>query len=62
VTCGEEQTVTELLAVSETPVIFTVRMSRKVVVTVPVDVPQFEQVALLLADGQGEVECLSYSL
>ena len=35
-----------------TPVTFTVRMSHKSVVTVNEDVSQFEQVALLLADGQ----------
>ena len=53
-TCREEQCVTELLAISENTVIFTVRMSWKSVVTVTVDMRQFEQVALLLADGQGE--------
>ena len=35
-------------------VIFTVRMSRKAVVTVPVDMSQFEQVVLLLAVGHVE--------
>ena len=35
-------------------VIFTVRMSRKAVVTVPVDMPLFEQVALLLTEGHVE--------
>ena len=54
VTCREQQCVTELLAISENPVTFTVRMSRKAVVTVPVDMPQCEQVALLLADRQGD--------
>ena len=53
-TCSEEQCVTDLLAIPENTVIFTVRMSRKAVVTVTVDMPQFEQVALLLADGQAE--------
>jgi hypothetical protein len=53
VTCREQPCVTELLTISET-VIFTVRMSRNAVVTVPVDMLQFEEVVLLLADGQGE--------
>ena len=40
--------------ISETPEMFTVRMSRKAVATVPVDITLFEQVALLLAVGEGE--------
>jgi hypothetical protein len=51
VTCREQECVTELLATS---VIFTMRMSQKAVVTVPVDMQQFEQVALLLADRHVE--------
>jgi len=54
VTRGEEQCVRDLLAISENTVIFTLRISRKSVFTVTVDMRQFEQVALLLADRQGE--------
>jgi hypothetical protein len=51
VICREQECVRELLATS---VMFTMRMSRKAVVTEPLDMQQFEQVALLLADGHVE--------